>query len=241
MKYFVVFLCIFNVVMWIVFLRLFRKLFTTENIIEDTKAEYNKLVTDFNKNTKLNITVIDDRIRQMKALIAEADKKIRLLTEAETKSVAARNLQSAVSAASGNSGAGSGSAVRSPRKKAQDAYTRNKTSQGFDSNSSFELTGEGVKEVSMGKQNMLFDDEEPSPSIDTKATVNVTSHGDSWAEIPVVTPNVYVSDKPIVPKKDKKSRIVELFDSGYSIEEISSELKLTDTEVQFALSLENRI
>ena len=78
MKYVLVFIVIFNVVMWLVFLRMFRKLFTTENIIEDTKSEYNKLVADFQKNVHQALTVSDEHVKQLKAMISEADKKIKL-------------------------------------------------------------------------------------------------------------------------------------------------------------------
>ena len=58
MRYVVVFLCIFNVVMWMVFLWKFKKLFTTDNVIEETRVQYNNLIADMNKNTHNNIVVI---------------------------------------------------------------------------------------------------------------------------------------------------------------------------------------
>ncbi len=232
MGYVIVFLCIFNVVMWIVFLRNFKKLFTTDNIIEETKAEYNKLVQDFNKNTDTNLTILDDRIRTLKALVAEADKKIRLLNEIEKKGYAASALSAAIS----------GAKVSSQNKKAADAYTKSKSARSINPESSYGITGK-ARAVEQGT---LFD--EPSQGafsgaspIDTRVTVNVNSRGESWAEVPVVVPEVYMSEKPVFRKKDKKSEIVSMYDSGMSVEDIALELMLTDTEVQFALSLENRL
>ena len=244
MKYLLGFIVIFNVVAWIVFLRKFRKLFTTENIIEDTKAELNKLVADFQKNVHLAITVSDEHSRQLKALIAEAEKKIKLLNDMESRNLSASALRDAIS----NGGAGntaSGPSVRSPKKKAIDSYQKNKGRNKISADSSFALTSKASSDITGENDRTLFDEEDSSSvsngMIDTKVTVNVQRNGDSWAEIPVITPEVYVNEKPVVPKKDKKSQIVELYDLGHTIEEISSELNMTDTEVQFALSLENRI
>lgn len=236
MGYVIVFLCIFNVVMWIVFLRNFKKLFTTDNIIEETKAEYNKLVQDFNKNTDTNLTILDDRIRTLKALVAEADKKIRLLNEIEKKGYAASALSAAISGAKVSSA--------HAHKKAADAYTKSKSGRSINPESSYGITEKAGSERL--EQGTLFD--EPSSDsfssaspIDTRVQVNVNSRGESWAEVPVVVPEVYMSEKPVFRKKDKKSEIVSMYDSGMSVEDIAVELKLTDTEVQFALSLENRL
>lgn len=233
MKYFVVFLCIFNIVMWIVFLKKFKKLFTTDNIIEETKDEYNKLVTDFNKNTSMNITILDDRIQSLRALVKEADKKIKLLNEIEKKGYAALEFQNALSKPK----------ISSPHKKAITAYSNEKHHSEINQinpNSSFSVTEKGEKQTHAEySQKTLFDDKEEQ--IDTAVQMKMNSRGESWAEVPVVNPEVFVPETSIVRKKDKKSEIIRMYDSGISIEEIASELSLTDTEVQFALSLENRI
>ncbi len=226
MKYVVVFLCIFNVVMWIVFLKKFKKLFTTDNIIEDTKAEYNKLVTDLNRNIDSNVNVIDDRIRTLKSLIAEADKKIRLMNDIEKKGYAVSELQSAM---------GVKKTDHSSRKVAA-AYS--KTRQAPQSDAAYALTERAEKSLGVD-QKTLFDEDSPQ-TIDTRAEVNVDGRG-SWAKVPVVVPDVYVEENPIPHKKEKKHQIVGMYDTGMTVEEIAEELTLTDTEVQFALSLENRI
>jgi len=57
----------------------------------------------------------------------------------------------------------------------------------------------------------------------------------------VVVPKVFVPENPIPRKKDRMAQIVRMYDSGMTAEEIAEELSLTDMEVQFALSLEDRI
>ena len=231
MKYIIVFFTILNIVSWFIFLKRFKKLFTTDNIIEETKNEYNKLVTDFNKNTETNITILDDRIKTLRAMIVEADKKIKLLNDIEKKGIAVSELHNAINGT-----------ITSSQKKVTDAYTRAKNSRKeINPDSSFSVTEKGEKE-SAQDQKMLFDENyTDSALIDTKTKMNVTERGDAWSEIPVVVPDVFVPEVPVVHKKDTKTQIVMMYDSGMGIEEIASELKLTDTEVQFALSLENRI
>ena len=231
MKYIIVFFCIFNIVAWIVFLKKFKKLFTTDNIIEETKSEYNKLVADFNKNTEMNITILDERIRTLRAMTVEADKKIKLLNDIEKKGFAVSELQNAIN--------GKSTPVQ---RKISDAYSKSKSPRkDIASDASFEVTQKGVKETQQD-QKTLFDEENDSVNtLDTKAKINVNEKGDAWTEVPVVVPEVYVPEVPVLHKKDKKSQIVAMFDAGMSVEEIAAELKLTDTEVQFALSMEDRI
>ncbi|MFC2602849.1 MAG: hypothetical protein ACFNX0_02925, partial [Treponema sp.] len=88
MAFLVSFLIIFNILAWIVFLRNFKKLFTTEDVIEKAKSEINRIVIDLNANAERNISIIDDKINRLRALIAESDKKIKLLEDINTKTAA---------------------------------------------------------------------------------------------------------------------------------------------------------
>ena len=72
--------------------------------------------------------------------------------------------------------------------------------------------------------------------------VTVTPDGASYAEIPVVTPDVFVREKPVpLSKTDLKSEMLALFDSGMSVEQIAQKLFCSTTEVQFALSVERDV
>ena len=230
MRYVVVFLCIFNVVMWMVFLWKFKKLFTTDNVIEETRVQYNNLIADMNKNTRNNIVVIEDRIRSLKALVSDAEKKIKILNDIEKKGYALNEFHEAIS--------GKKSGVT--EKKVVDAYKKSKGASNIELDSSVVLSGKArIKSDESEGQGSLFDD--GNRTIDTTAKVNVNSKGESWAAVPVVVPKVFVPENPIPRKKDRMAQIVRMYDSGMTAEEIAEELSLTDMEVQFALSLEDRI
>ena len=112
MVYLVVFLCVFNIVTWLLFLRNFKKLFTTDGIIEAAKSECNKIVTDLNRNADRNITLIDGKINNLQGLIKEADRKIRLLMDLEKQGAELSEFQSKLSGA--QSAARAGGALKRP-------------------------------------------------------------------------------------------------------------------------------
>lgn len=229
MAYLVFFLCVVNVVLWIFFLRNFKKLFTTDDIIESAKNECNKIVIDLNRNADRNITVLNEKISSLQSLIKEADRKIKLLMEFEKKGAGLAELQSKISSS------------RTPRrtdavvKKAADAYGKKTVA----SNRTISLTENARAELDIDSQKTLFDD---VPQVRTEAVVTVREDGASYAEIPVVTPDIFVAEKPLsLSKNDLKTSIISLFDSGCSIEDIALQLSCSTTEVQFALTLENRL
>lgn len=229
MAYLVFFLCVVNVVLWIFFLRNFKKLFTTDDIIESAKSECNKIVIDLNRNADRNITILNEKTAGLQNLIKEADRKIKLLMEFEKKGAGLAELQNKIS------GAHALRRTDAAVKKAADAY--GEKSAGPDRTVS--LTEDARAALKAGAQKTLFDD---VPHVRTEAVVTVREDGASYAEIPVVTPDVFVAEKPAgLSKNDLKARILSLFDSGCSVEDIALQLSCSTTEVQFALTLENRL
>ena len=72
------FICILNVIMWIVFANKFKKLFSTDDIIAKTREELNHMIIDVNRNADRNITLIDEKIKELKSVTAEAERRIAL-------------------------------------------------------------------------------------------------------------------------------------------------------------------
>ena len=237
MVFLIVILCLFNISLWIVFVVRFKKLFNTDSIIENTKESVNKILIDLNNNTTRNINLIEDRISKLKILLAEADKKIKLLSEQELGNAALKDFRNQVS---------SNSKTSYVAKHIADSYGKNKAKKNnsISAESSVVLTktGENAVEKQSFAQNTLFSEDENSEKmIDTTATVNVTGTGASYAEIPVIAPKVFVSDKPVSTKNGLKQQIVDMFEKGYEIEQIASELSCSPLEVQFALTLDGKL
>lgn len=239
MKIFLIFLCLFNILMWIVFLKKFKALFTADDILESTKEKMNRIISDMNRNVDRDITVVNDVISRLDSARNDAEKAMKLMSEMEKKSVALSEFKSKVSARTEK--------LSPYSAKVEKSYEKHKSRVSLDRKNvsdrqTVSITQEGERQI--GKeplQNTLFD--ERAAPINTVAEVSVMEDGASYAEIPVVVPEVFVSDTPVVThsKEDLKTRIIRMYDLGYSPDDIVHQLDCSMTEVQFVLTLENRI
>ncbi|MBP5358736.1 MAG: hypothetical protein J6W60_03010 [Treponema sp.] len=75
----VLLLCLFNVVMWLVQIIRFKNIFSTDKIMQETRDQLNSMLMDINRNAERNISLIEDKIRQLKEVSEEADRHIQLL------------------------------------------------------------------------------------------------------------------------------------------------------------------
>jgi hypothetical protein len=200
--------CLINLFLWFIFFHKFTKIFSTNDIIENTRSELNKMILDINRNTERDITLIEDRIKTLKDIIAEADKRIALAkSEAERKNVVAAYGKVIDSAVAGQI---------SPVAAAANRYRRNASS-------------EGHRNTDTGAQSELFG-----------GGMNTTGQQETAPiEAPVPGPKVYMSDNPVVVKKDFNTEVGERYERGETIEEIATALSRSITEVQFALDMNN--
>ena len=74
-----VILTLFNIIMWIVFAAKFNKKFSTDDIIIKTRQQLNSMLSDINRNADRNINLINDRIKELKAVTAEAERRLSVL------------------------------------------------------------------------------------------------------------------------------------------------------------------
>ena len=213
-----VLLIILNLLGWLIFLKNFKRLFTTDNVINNAKSEINRIVIDLNGNTERNINLIDDRINRLRTIVAEAEKKIKLLEESEKRSVLAKDLRARVGGVSHEM------PERLPVRTPADAYLKNSMPQTAESAASGSMTT--VPPTQM------------APSSSEKAALSEPFiQGD--AAVPVPSVSVVPLKKTV--KKDMKESIVSLFDMGFMIDEIAAKLGCSTTEVQFVLTIESRM
>ncbi len=71
-----VLLVVFNIIMWIVFLSKFKKLFSTDDIIQSARNDLENLISDMNRNADRDVTLVEAKTRQLKEVIEEADQRI---------------------------------------------------------------------------------------------------------------------------------------------------------------------
>lgn len=223
--------------MWVVFLRNFKKLFTTDDIRETTKKEIEMILRDFNRQTERNLSLLDNSISRIKSLNAEAEKKIKLLSDMERSAVAVNDFHKKMN----NEKPSSPVSVSS--KRIVSAYEKNKggSKKNISAEDTVVLTREGEQLTVQPMQQTLFSEQTEIP---LNSAMVVNDQGASYKEIPVITPEVYVQDKIVNLAKapeELNDKILKLFDQGYSPDQIVSELSCSITEVQFVLTLEGRL
>ena len=77
MPVFVSVLCLgVTVFLWMLLYARFKKMYSPDATVEKAGKVLNKMLIDLNSNAERNITLINDRIAELKRVITEADKRI---------------------------------------------------------------------------------------------------------------------------------------------------------------------
>ena len=233
-------ICIINIILWVIFLVRFKKLFSTDKIINTTTEKMNKLVMEIDKATERNIFLTDASEKKIQKLLTEADKNMELFKEAN------KRLRDMISEAEKVS---KRNEIRSPIyepvrevirqelptqpktervvKKNIDAYLQN-SRKAIEPESTFKL----VDSV----QQDLFEENK----VDITDTVTkITEDGAAYKEVPLIITRVY-DEKP-VPKENKKKNLTkavqELYNNGLTVTQIANELSCSITEVQLIIDM----
>ncbi len=232
--YIALFFSLVSLILMIVILVRFKKLFSTDSIIEKTKSQMNRVITDVNANANRDMELINEASRRLRALLNEADKKMETFKEAtqllhNTIAEAEKAGRSHHAAASTVSTAAARSAID------PDASYRVRT----------------VPQTP-GVQQSLFDDvekEEEKKSILKDETI-VTKDGAAFKEVPVINATNY-DEKMALLKRQKdaqeqlnqksdrslKEKVERLFNQGMQIDDIAQELSCPASEVQFIIDM----
>ena len=213
-----------NIVLWGVFIVRFKRLFSADDVIEKTRAEMDDMIRDINNNTVRAIDIIDDRKKQLNRLIEEADRRIALARSEEAKKISVTALRDTPDK----------KAVSEVSRRAANTYKKNALRSRPAPDASYAVTGEG--EAISERQHSLFDDRQEE--VRTKTEMNVMRDGTSYAKVPVIKPDVYFSETPIVPKKNFTKQVLEMAEMGLAIEQIAKQLSCSKTEVQMILDMQ---
>ncbi|QTQ14095.1 hypothetical protein HRQ91_06275 [Treponema parvum] len=256
-------LCIINLFLWFLFFKKFTRLFSTDSIIENTRAELNSMILDVNRNAERNITLIESRISDLKAAVSEADTHLSLIKAEEQKrklgSVYKEKLDSAVHGS--GSSASRAAAYKKNSLPPKSSPLKDGSSLSFAAGS--ESSGGKEKNPENDAQKKLFEFERQRDSSGQGGSAgenvfgdknfNVTdggsaAFGDSDASVSATDSaaaakgldgisNIYMSDDPIVIKKSFNAQVNELYRRGETVEDIAAALSRSVTEVQFALDM----
>lgn len=85
MTIFLVSITLLNVVLWIIFIIRFKRLFSTDSIIEQTKTQINKIVKDMDSSTERDIFLASESVKRINNAIADAEQKMEIYNQASKR------------------------------------------------------------------------------------------------------------------------------------------------------------
>lgn len=253
-------LSLITIVLLLIFLIRFKKIFSTENIIEKTKSYMDRMIKDINGQANRDLDLINESSRRLRALLNETEHKMEQFREAS------RLLQNAIAEAdkvsrlSGNSplyvenkNVSEIKPVRKPSVSKKIVVEENNTPSLFDNQA---ISPDSSYEIVKPQQSSLFDAEEESsnnnPILDD--VTNVMPDGSAYKHVPLIITKV-LDEEPrgsnqgqtenkvrqfngaAAGKKEFSEQVMDLFNKGFQIEQIANELSCSITEVQFVIDM----
>lgn len=209
--YIAIILSLLSIILMIVILVKFKKLFSTEAIIEKTKNQMNRVIMDVNNNANRDIELINDSTRRLRALLNDADKKMENFREATQL-------------------------LRETIAEAEKAGVKKKVNLYVDPDASYKVRNIPAKE----NQRSLFDDEEEEkPKTILKDETLVTKDGAAYKEVPLIITKVYDDKLSAVqkPQTSLRDKVEKLFAQGMQVDDIAAELSCSTSEVQFIIDM----
>lgn len=206
-------LCVFNIVMWIVFMVRFNKRFSSEQYINKARDDMNVLVSSMQKNTVRNIQLVKETIEDLEKARVAAERKAEQISkriELLNQEIDMKNFHQTV------------------QQKVKGV--------GVDPNAVYSINQTQNKILEKPA-------EQKAKPLEIKDEIHVTSTGASYKEVPVITGNFYDEKDgsrqvvKVQPKKNIDEQVIYLKQNGLSVSDIASRLNISETEVQFIIDL----
>lgn len=83
--YIAIFLSLVCIILLSILLIRFKKLFSTDSIIEKTRLQMNNMIKDLNNNANRDMELINDSSKRVRALLSEADQKMEQFKQATNR------------------------------------------------------------------------------------------------------------------------------------------------------------
>ena len=226
--YISLFISLVSLILMVVILIRFKKLFSTDSIIDKTKAQMNRVIMDVNANADRDMKLINEASRRLRELFNEADKKIESFREAE------KLLHNTIAEA---------------EKTGRQHSGINSSKPAIDPEASYRVKN---TPPAKGMQQSLFDevDKEAEKESLLKDETIVTTEGAAYKEVPLFKPKLYDESIGILKmQKDSqekqnqasdrslRDKVEKLFKQGMQIEAIAQELSCPASEVQFIIDM----
>lgn len=249
-----IFLSLVTITLLSIILIRFKKIFSTDNIIEKTKLYMDKMIKDINSQANRDLDLVRESSNRLKALLNESEHKMELFREATNRlrdmiAEAERINQIAGTAYVENKNLSGIKPVRKPSssKRSYERIT--------------DIDPDASYEISKPQQRSLFDTDDAlgneAPKSILKDETTVTQDGAAYKKVPLIITDVYDEEPKSRPKSENykapkagfsqsssfsagsnfSERVWKLFNSGYQVEQIATELSCSVTEVQLIIDM----
>ena len=221
-----VLICFFNVFMWIVLIKKFRKLFSTDGIIASAREELNRMIDDVNRNTAKDLNLLDSKMREAERLVSEAEKRIAVLNSELSQKSQASDFMQVIRGEREEV-----PAAPSRRPPVEDAREENPPADETPDVKYFSQARNPVEHYvkNSGEVQPAAAHEPPLSQPAENAGVQVQQARSM--------PSVSFAETPIRPKEAFSDKVRNLFAQGFDVETIAKELDSSTTEVQLIIDM----
>lgn len=204
-----------NIVLWLFFYIKYKRTFSPENILSSISEEVDKLLIEIDKSADRDLTLIEERTNNLRAMIDEADKRIQLAVSEEHKAELSHKGTKKINAATRN---------------AASAYQRAKPQPAVNTNAE-ELTYR--PEEHAARKALETEEPEMQTVTLTKPLSQYQPAAAQPAEVQTELPfDVTVSDDFVQTEKTLQQKVIELWRQNLDTEFIAEKLSVSYTEVQ---------
>lgn len=247
MSIFIISLTAFNVLLWIIFLIRFKRLFSTDKVVEKTADKINKMIKNIDEATERDLYLSGEAEKRINQSIEETQKKIELFKEASQRlkdMIAEADRINKISNQSSSLFQDFNKINNKSAIKNVNEYLKNKPK----SQPKVEISADSAYELTASNQPDLFSEDNSSSKNAWKDETILTADGAAYKEVPLVITKVYddeyvTSDEHPKPqlenaKRNLTKKIRQLLEQDYTVEQIASELSCSETEVEMIIDME---
>ena len=244
-------LSLITIILLCVFLIRFKKIFSTDKVIEKTRSYIEKMIKDINAQSTRDLDLVKESSNRLKALLNETEHKMEQFREA------AALLQNAIAEAEKINKLSGANLLYQENKNLEGIKPIRKPSSRRaalrEEAAESKIAPDSRYEVSKPQQKSLFDtDDEIEKSNAALSSLlsdetTVMPDGAAYKHVPLIITKV-LDEEPPVPnenlkiiktnKKDFSEQVRDLFNKGMNVEQIAEELSCSITEVQFVIDMD---
>lgn len=203
-----------NIVLWLFFFIKYKKYFSPENILHSISEEVDKLLIEIDKSADRDLTLIEERTNNLRAMIDEADRRIQLAISEENKAALSHKGTKKINAAT---------------RTAVNAYQKAKPQPAQNTNAE-ELTYRPEEHVRKPQEIVSFENEE--------SLMNVKQDNNPQTTVQTELPfEVTVSEDFVKTEKTFRQQVIELWRQGLDTEYIAEKLSVSYAEVQMIVDI----